>query len=66
MVAPVTDSIRTDNTLALIRSLRAHGAMARVDLAAANQLSSATVTSKDTPLCARGMGPSSTSVPAQL
>ncbi|MBZ9560241.1 MULTISPECIES: ROK family protein [Modicisalibacter] len=45
MAAPVTESIRTDNTLALIRSLRTHGAMARIDLAAANQLSSATVTS---------------------
>lgn len=55
MVAPVTDSIRTDNTLALIRSLRAHGAMARVDLAAANQLSSATVTSISGELLERGV-----------
>ncbi|WP_136064407.1 ROK family protein [Modicisalibacter radicis] len=55
MVAPATDSIRTDNTLALIRSLRAHGAMARVDLAAANQLSSATVTSISGELLERGI-----------
>lgn len=55
MVAPVTDSIRTGNTLALVRSLRAHGAMARVDLAAANQLSSATVTSISGELLERGI-----------
>lgn len=40
-----TETVRQDNTLAVIRSLRAQGPVARIDLGPMNGISSATVTS---------------------
>ena len=50
-----SDSSRHDNTLAVIRTLRDQGPIARVDLGALNGISSATVTSISTELLHQGL-----------
>ncbi|MEA2119659.1 ROK family transcriptional regulator [Halovibrio sp. HP20-50] len=45
MALPSTETSRLDNTLAVIRTLRDHGPVARTDLSKLNGISSATVTS---------------------
>ena len=55
MALPSTDTSRYDNTLAVIRTLRDQGAVARVDLGALNGISSATVTSISAELLQQGL-----------
>ncbi|RBI67783.1 Xyl repressor [Vreelandella sulfidaeris] len=55
MALPSTDTSRYDNTLAVIRTLRDQGPVARVDLGALNGISSATVTSISAELLQQGL-----------
>ncbi|MCH4811626.1 ROK family transcriptional regulator [Vreelandella neptunia] len=55
MALPSTETSRHDNTLAVIRTLRDQGPVARVDLGALNGISSATVTSISTELLQQGL-----------
>lgn len=55
MALPSTDTSRLDNTLAVIRTLRDQGPVARIDLGALNGISSATVTSISTELLQQGL-----------
>ncbi|KPQ22268.1 ROK family transcriptional regulator [Halomonas sp. HL-93] len=55
MPLPSTDTSRHDNTLAVIRTLRDQGPVARVDLGTLNGISSATVTSISAELLQQGL-----------
>lgn len=55
MALPPTDTSRHDNTLAVIRTLRNQGPVARVDLGALNGISSATITSISADLIQQGL-----------
>lgn len=55
MAIQISETIRHDNTLAVIRSLRSQGPVARVDLGAMNDISSATVTSIVADLLSQGL-----------
>lgn len=55
MALPPTETSRHDNTLAVIRTLRDQGPVARVDLGALNGISSATVTSISAELLQQGL-----------
>ncbi|NVF16269.1 ROK family transcriptional regulator [Vreelandella maris] len=55
MALTSTDTSRYDNTLAVIRTLRDQGPVARVDLGALNGISSATVTSISAELLQQGL-----------
>ncbi len=55
MALPSTDTSRLDNTLAVIRTLRDQGSVARIDLGALNGISSATVTSISAELLQQGL-----------
>ena len=55
MALPSTDTSRLDNTLAVIRTLRDQGSVARIDLGALNCISSATVTSISAELLQQGL-----------
>ncbi|TVP49182.1 MAG: ROK family transcriptional regulator [Halomonas sp.] len=55
MALPSIDTGRHENTLAVIRSLRDHGPVARIDLGALNGISSATVTSITAELLQQGL-----------
>ena len=55
MALPSTDTSRLDNTLAVIRTLRDQGPVARIDLGAINGISSATVTSISAELLQQGL-----------
>ncbi|MGP9764449.1 ROK family protein [Halomonas sp. AOP13-D3-9] len=55
MALPSTETSRHDNTLAVIRTLRDQGPVARVDLGALNGISSATVTSISAELLQQGL-----------
>lgn len=55
MALPLTDTSRHDNTLAVIRTLRDQGPVARVDLGALNGISSATITSISADLIQQGL-----------
>lgn len=55
MALPSTDTSRLDNTLAVIRTLRDQGSVARIDLGAINGISSATVTSISAELLQQGL-----------
>ncbi|WP_447044441.1 ROK family protein [Vreelandella sp. H-I2] len=55
MALPSTDTSRHDNTLAVIRTLRDQGPVARVDLGALNGISSATITSISADLIQQGL-----------
>ncbi|MGO1431198.1 MAG: ROK family protein, partial [Halomonas sp.] len=55
MALPFSDTSRHDNTLAVIRTLRDQGPVARVDLGALNGISSATVTSISAELLQQGL-----------
>ncbi|GHE20290.1 ROK family protein [Halomonas urumqiensis] len=55
MASPSHDSSRLDNTLAVIRTLRDRGPVARVDLGTLNGISSATVTSISAELLHQGL-----------
>lgn len=55
MALPLTDTTRLDNTLAVIRTLREQGPVARIDLGALNGISPATVTSISAELLQQGL-----------
>ncbi|MGM0856537.1 MAG: ROK family protein [Pseudomonadota bacterium] len=55
MALPSTDTSRLDNTLAVIRTLRDQGPVARTDLGKLNGISSATVTSISAELLQQGL-----------
>lgn len=55
MALPSTDTSRLDNTLAVIRTLRDQGPVARIDLGTLNGISSATVTSISAELLQQGL-----------
>lgn len=55
MALPSTDTSRHDNTLAVLRTLRDRGPVARIDLGVLNGISSATVTSISAELLQQGL-----------